>query len=638
MGKMAAVLATERYTPVGDMVVLAVSFLMLILLFFSFTVRTKAFKVFLSMVAALIASAYANILFHYLCTGHPGFPTGLLYGLRCLYHALLFFMMYQYVAYICLVTGLEKEEKRPFHAIAGVLLIAVIAADIFKTFSGNGIQIRDGTVSSRGHSVFMIGYALYVVVICVLMFRVRHHLYRRMMFGFYGTMILAVALLAGSKIAGQESFTLATYMLPVIAIMYLLHSSPYDAQLGANDIQGLNSLIRYSDEKNKAFIYLSLYMHELDESGKTIPAEIQATVRRFAAKFFRAATLFRVGNAQLILMVRRNRNPDYEARIEAILRAFHQEYSKFRLDYKIVIGQTIAELSRQNEYIPFIQSIHTRIPENTIYRVQPDDVAKFRKYEQILQTLADIAAKKDPEDPRVLVYCQPVLNTRTGKYDTAEALARLQLEGNEIISPDRFISLAEDNGYIHALTQIILHKTCRAVRSLTAEGYRISRISINVSALELRDEGFCADVERIIDRSGIESSRIAIELTESRNEQDFLLMKEKISELKGKGITFYLDDFGTGYSNMERILELPFDIIKFDRSMVIAGSHDKRSEQVIGSLADLFSKLDYAVLFEGVETDRDEEMCRELYAAYLQGYRYSKPVPVGQLKDFLEKA
>jgi EAL domain-containing protein (putative c-di-GMP-specific phosphodiesterase class I) len=114
-------------------------------------------------------------------------------------------------------------------------------------------------------------------------------------------------------------------------------------------------------------------------------------------------------------------------------------------------------------------------------------------------------------------------------------------------------------------------------------------------------------------------------------------MKEKIAELKQKGITFYLDDFGTGYSNMERILELPFDIIKFDRSMVVAGAQDKRSEQVLGSLADLFAKLDYAVLFEGVETEQDEEMCRECCASYLQGYKYSRPVPMEQLKEFLTK-
>ena len=95
--------------------------------------------------------------------------------------------------------------------------------------------------------------------------------------------------------------------------------------------------------------------------------------------------------------------------------------------------------------------------------------------------------------------------------------------------------------------------------------------------MELRDEGFCGDIDRIIESSGVDAERIAIELTESRTDSDFLLMKDRIEELKQMGITFYLDDFGTGYSNMERILELPFDIIKFDRSMVLAGSQNERS-------------------------------------------------------------
>lgn len=637
MADAATVLQTETYTPVGDILVLAVSYVMLILLFFSFKVRTKAFKVFLSLVAVLIASACTNIIFHHLSSNHPDLPAAALYALRCLYHALLFFMMYQYVAYICLVTGLEKNERKFYHAAAGILLTVIILSDIVKTFTGNGIQVQEGAVSARGHSLFMIGYILYVALICALLFHVRHNLYRRMMYAFYGTVILSVLLLGGSKIAGQESFTVGTYLLPIFAIMYLLHSNPYDAELGANDIQGLSSLVRYSYEREKTFLFLSLYMHELDEDGKPMPAEVQATARRFAAKFFRASVMFRVGNGQLILMVRKNRNPDYEARIEAILREFGKAYERIRLDYKIVIGQTIPELSRRNEYLGFIQNIHTRIPENTIYRVQPDDIQKYRKYEAILNTLADIAAKKDLKDPRVLVYCQPVLNTRTGKYDTAEALMRLRPEGEEIVYPDQFISLAEENGYIHALTQIILAKVCRAVRNLTEEGYEINRISVNVSALELRDRFFCMDIRNIIEESGVQGNRIAIELTESQNEEDFLLMKEKIGELKEKGITFYLDDFGTGYSNMERILELPFDIIKFDRSMIVAGAQDKRSEQVLGSLADLFSKLNYAVLFEGVETERDEEMCKELFATYLQGYKYSKPVPMDRLKEFLDK-
>lgn len=111
---------------------------------------------------------------------------------------------------------------------------------------------------------------------------------------------------------------------------------------------------------------------------------------------------------------------------------------------------------------------------------------------------------------------------------------RLKNDELGIVYPDQFIPLAEENGYIHALTEIILAKTCRVLRNLVAEGYEITRISVNVSALELRDSDFCGDISRIIDGNGIDSSRIAIELTESRNDNDFMLMKERIEELKGK--------------------------------------------------------------------------------------------------------
>ena len=339
----------------------------------------------------------------------------------------------------------------------------------------------------------------------------------------------------------------------------------------------------------------------------------------------------------MLLMIPKDKNPDWKDRLETVLDHFRVQYENFRYDYKMVIGHSNRELTRRNDYVGFIRSIHARIPENTIYEEQPEDLNMFRQYEIVLRELADIAVRKDPKDPRVLVYCQPVYNLRTGKYDTAEALMRLNLEETGIVYPDQFIPLAEENGYIHALTEIILSKICRVLHDLIAEGYEITRISVNVSALELRDRNFCGDIDRIVTGSGVDCDRIAIELTESRSESDFILMKERIDELRRKGITFYLDDFGTGYSNMERILELPFDIVKFDRSMVVAGGQSKRSEQVLGSLAGLFSKLNYSVLYEGVENEKDEAMCKGLSASYLQGYKYSRPVPIAEIRRFLEK-
>ena len=142
---------------------------------------------------------------------------------------------------------------------------------------------------------------------------------------------------------------------------------------------------------------------------------------------------------------------------------------------------------------------------------------------------------------------------------------RLKLDDIGLVSPLVFIPIAEERGYIHMLTNIILNKTCQTIRKLLDEGVNLTRISINASAIELKERNFCNDVNRILYNNNVHGDKIAIELTESQTEEDFLIMKKTIEILHEEGITFYLDDFGTGYSNMERILELPFDIIKFDR-------------------------------------------------------------------------
>ena len=275
---------------------------------------------------------------------------------------------------------------------------------------------------------------------------------------------------------------------------------------------------------------------------------------------------------------------------------------------------------------------------NDVYIVGKKDVDLFNRYEYILEQLTDIYKKRDMRDERVLAYCQPVFNIKTGKYDTAEALMRLNLPDIGMVFPDQFIPVAEEHGFIHVLTEIILTKTCDAIKSLMSEGYDVNRISVNVSVMELRDEKFTSDIDDIIEASAIPNDKIAVEITESRNDSDFLMMKDRIEELRRRGIKLYLDDFGTGYSNMERIMELPFDIIKFDRSLVIASDADERSEKMVKSLAGMFSELNYSVLYEGVENDGDEIRCINMSASYLQGYKYSKPIPIADLNRFFAKS
>ena len=635
---MESALRFEKYYAASEVTVLAVCFVMLVLLLVSFKVRMRTFRIFAASLWMLITAVCADLLLHRLIAANPDTPVWIIYGLRCVYHLLLFCLLYNFVTYTCEATYLSQRSRKPYVLSARILLACFFAADAAGICSGRFMRIENGQIGFEGSLVFSIGYVLFIILIAVLLGRVRRRLYRQVMNGFIGVALFSIAVIAAARILYQSTYTASTFLFPLIAMMYLMHSNPYDAKMGTNDLRGLNNLIRYMEEADLKYLYMSLYMRELDENGKTLSDEMRDLIRHVAESTFRKSVLFQAGNGHILLMVPMEKNPGCEKRIEKVLEEFKTEYENFRYDFKLVIGRTCRELNARNDYISFIRSIHTRIPENTIYTVKPDDLEKFRQYEVILKALANIAEKKDPGDPRVLVYCQPVYNIRTGQFDTAEALMRLKLEEIGIVPPDQFIPLAEENRYIHALTEIILSKTCRALHNMIAEGYEITRISVNVSALELRNPNFCGDIDRIITESEIDTGRIAIELTESRNDSDFLLMKQRIEELKQKGITFYLDDFGTGYSNMERILELPFDIIKFDRSMVVASAQDKKSEQVLSSLGDLFSRLNYSVLYEGVENEKDEEMCRGLSASYLQGYKYSKPLPIAELRRFLTRS
>ncbi len=592
------------YSPIGDLTAVSICAVMACLIYFSYTQKTRSFRVFISLLVLIAAAAITNVITYTVAVS--GRNMALANGLRCAFHGLLYLIFFHYVMYIIAVTRVGRPKMFLYIAAALALLAAATAAEVFFVCRGDGLFVgADGTVAYRGRNVFLYGYLGYLALCIILLFQVRNRVFRRVMLGFYSSIAVSFLMLFLQQLSHQNSYTLVTFLYPVIAMF-------------------------------KDFLFMSLYLHQFNEEGKAFPEDMQATIRRFSSDFFRDAVLFQVDNGHEMLLIPVSRNPDYEDRILRILQAFEPEYKKFQFDYKIVFGESLEDISRKNEYVSLVRHVHRRMAENSVYRVTSKDVERFNQYEVLVKELESIHAGHDLDDPRILVLFQPVLNIKTRKYDSAEALMRLRMPDGSIEYPDHFIPLAEENGFIHTLTEIILHKTCLTVKKLLAAGCRFARVSVNVSALELKDDRFCQDIIKIISGCGVPEDMIAIELTESRSYDDFLLMKNKISELREQGIKIYLDDFGTGYSNMERIMALPFDIIKFDRSLVQASGSSERSEKLVERLAGMFSELQYSVLYEGVESESDERMCSGMYASYLQGYRYSRPIPPERLEDYFE--
>ena len=381
----------DNYSPSGDVAVIAICVVIVILLLTSYVSRTRSFQIFMCIVGLLVAASAVNIGYHGLLMNNDPALYNLIYVMRILYHTLLFDVFFLFVLYTTVVSGMEHRKARIVAIISTLLLVVIVGIDIVRTVTGTGFHIaEDGTVVNRSN-LFAIGYVLFIILLLVLMAQIQNLLYKRVMYGFYGTMAISVIVRLGQLPLGQSSLTTMTFVFPVIAMLYIMHSNPYNVTLGAVDVRAMEDMVRNMYARKAPFVFLSLLLPEDDEEGKELPEEIKAVVRKFSIDFFRGCVLFQIGNGHVILMAPKRRNPDFEHRIQNILDAFEVQYQRFHRPYKIVIGESVDEISRKNEYVSLISSIERGMPENSVRLLSPDDIVKFNREEYILRELTEDA-------------------------------------------------------------------------------------------------------------------------------------------------------------------------------------------------------------------------------------------------------
>ena len=624
-----------NYTPVGDITVIGLCWLMFLLLLQTYLQRDKNLMLLVGILLSTIVSATSGIIFQYSMAA-PTICLGLIYSTRILHNISLVLILFLIIRYLQDPLWIRQTVQSVYQKRTYALIILSVAVDIIGTIFHFTFYVDgDGTV----HNVFNIYSILYFLMtgsIFFLIIKHRSRIIRQVFWGLLGANVISVVIMLVQGLFQQVSFTGVAYFFPVLAIIFMFHSNPFDLDTGAASDTYFHQALTNAIERNQKLVILSCnvanFSKLLSES-----TDLRAEYHLFFRTHVRKGVLYRI-NDRLILTFPKEEGNQQAEHIEKMFESFENSHKKFDLDYKLIQMETTPDIAKASDYLHIVEDTENSMAFNTIYRIGEKDISKYYGSIYILSELEDIAQRKDLDDPRVNVFCQPVYNIRTDCYDTAEALMRLNLPQCGMVPPDKFIPLAEQYGYIHTLSLIILNKTCGAIRTLIEDNYSINRISVNFSTLDIRYDSFCKEVQQIIDRNLIPYEKIAIEITESRSEADFQIMKAKVEELQKLGIKFYLDDFGTGYSSFERIMEIPFDIIKFDRSMTIESAKNEDSFYMVSTFAKMFSNLHYSVLFEGIEDDRDEENCVKMCARYLQGYKYSKPIPIEELSGFLKKA
>ena len=231
------------------------------------------------------------------------------------------------------------------------------------------------------------------------------------------------------------------------------------------------------------------------------------------------------------------------------------------------------------------------------------------------------------------LYYQPKVEISTNRIVGCEALIRLHDEEGGIIPPDKFIPVAESNGFIIPLGEWIIEEATRQIRLWEKSELRDLKISINISGMQFHDANLYDVLQKNI--ASIEPSKLDIELTESVLMRDFEEKVELIHRIKELGVSFSLDDFGTGYSSLSYLKKIPFDTIKIDKSFIDDLQKPKEGE-FVRLIIDIAKNLDLEAVAEGVETHKQLELLAKMECDIYQGYLCSKPLPAKEFEELFK--
>jgi sensor c-di-GMP phosphodiesterase-like protein len=231
---------------------------------------------------------------------------------------------------------------------------------------------------------------------------------------------------------------------------------------------------------------------------------------------------------------------------------------------------------------------------------------------------------------QIMVAYQPVVDLATHAVVGAEALARWTDEAGEEISPDVFIPIAEEKGFIGVITRQILDRVIHEMGSLLMEGD--FRVSVNLSGSDLGDPLFFAHLERALAASRVPARAIAFEITE-RTTALHSEGQEGIARLRAAGHSIFLDDFGTGYSSLSYLHDLHADGIKIDRSFTLTVGTEAVIASVVPQILEMALKLGLSIVVEGIETAEQAEYFRTAFAgAHGQGWLFGRPVAAHEFR------
>ncbi len=286
-----------------------------------------------------------------------------------------------------------------------------------------------------------------------------------------------------------------------------------------------------------------------------------------------------------------------------------------------------------------------RDADTAMYQAKRAGKARHEVFNENMHTVMKETLKLETELRRAIekqeleVHYQPIYSLITGEIEGFEALARWSHIEFGVITPDKFIALAEEIGVIDALGEQILEKACRQMISLKDNIFdgSLPVLSVNLSCKQFAQPKLVERIERILEETGFPAHRLKLEITESvffEYKDTAIFMLKQLREI---GIEINIADFGTGYTNLSYLTQLPISTLKIDRSFISPLTTEGSNVEIIQTILALARSLGLKVIAEGVETEEQLDQLKKLNCEGAQGYYFAKPMTFEDMKIYLNE-
>ena len=397
------------------------------------------------------------------------------------------------------------------------------------------------------------------------------------------------------------------------------------------------------DEHNGALLFLDLdrFKEINDVFGHSVgDAVLIQAAKRITSEVRERDTVARLGGDEFVVVLPNVRDEVIARTMaERLLRRLGEAFTVKDVDHYVCASIGIVLFPEDGDSVETL----LRNADAAMYRAKDAGRSRFAFFSERLnaESRRKIGLERDLRraflEGELEVFYQPQFDIRSGVISGAEALLRWNHPTEGAISPDEFIPLAEESGLIVDIGAWVIRRTCEDLCEILDRGLHPGPVSINVSALQLREAGFRRAVINPILAFGIHPGYIQLEVTETAVAQNRDTAIELLETLRKEGVRVAIDDFGTGYSSLSYLQQMPFDVIKIDKSFVDRIGSGEASDNICRTVIRMAEELGKKSIAEGVETREQLEFLQKSGCNFVQGFFYSRALSQDRFVAFVEK-